>query len=39
MNALNNPENHIVVFNDRTIRRVFIDDAWWFSIIKEDLTP
>ena len=33
MNALNNSENHIVVFNDRTIRRVFIDDAWWFSVI------
>ena len=33
MNALNNPENHIVVFNDRTIRRVFIEDAWWFSVI------
>ncbi|MFA6303150.1 MAG: Bro-N domain-containing protein [Legionella sp.] len=27
------PENHIVVFNDRTIRRVFLDDAWWFSVI------
>lgn len=26
-------ENHIVVFNDRTIRRVFIDDLWWFSVI------
>ena len=27
------PENHIIVFNDRTIRRVFTDDLWWFSII------
>ncbi len=27
------PENHIVVFNDRTIRRIFIDDLWWFSVI------
>ena len=27
------PENHIVVFNDRTIRRVFMDDLWWFSVI------
>ncbi len=27
------PENHIVVFNDHTIRRVFIDDLWWFSVI------
>lgn len=26
-------ENHIVVFNDRKIRRVFIDDAWWFSVV------
>lgn len=26
-------KNHIVVFNDRKIRRVFIDDAWWFSVI------
>lgn len=28
-----NQENTIVVFNERTIRRVFIDDAWWFSVI------
>ncbi len=28
-----NQENAIVVFNERTIRRVFIDDAWWFSVI------
>ena len=27
------PENHIIVFNDHMIRRIFIDDAWWFSII------
>lgn len=26
-------ENAIVVFNERTIRRVFVDDAWWFSVI------
>lgn len=28
-----NQENAIVIFNERTIRRVFIDDAWWFSVI------
>lgn len=28
-----NQENTIVIFNERTIRRVFIDDAWWFSVI------
>ena len=33
MNSPLVPENHIVVFNDRTIRRVFIDDLWWFSVI------
>lgn len=27
------PESHIVVFNNHKIRRVFIDDAWWFSVI------
>lgn len=27
------PENHIVIFSDHKIRRVFIDDAWWFSVI------
>lgn len=26
-------ENHIVVFNDHKIRRVFVDDAWWFSVV------
>ncbi len=25
--------NHIVVFNDRTIRRTFHNDEWWFVII------
>ena len=33
MNQISPPDNHIVVFNDRTIRRVFIDDFWWFSVI------
>ena len=33
MSTLLTPENHIVVFNDYKIRRVFIDDAWWFSVI------
>jgi DNA-damage-inducible protein D len=27
-----NQETAIVVFNDRAIRRIFIDDAWWFSV-------
>lgn len=26
-------ENHIVVFNNHTIRRIFVDDLWWFSVI------
>ncbi len=33
MNKKMAAENHIVVFNDRKIRRVFIDNAWWFSIV------
>lgn len=33
MPAPTTPENHIVVFSDQKIRRVFIDDAWWFSVI------
>ena len=33
MNAINPSDNHIVVFNDRSIRRVFVDDLWWFSVI------
>jgi hypothetical protein len=33
MNMPTKPENHIVVFSDHTIRRVFVDDAWWFSVI------
>jgi DNA-damage-inducible protein D len=27
------PENHMVVFNDKTIRRIFHNGAWFFSII------
>lgn len=27
------PGNHVIVFNDNKIRRVFIDNAWWFSVI------
>lgn len=26
------PENHVVVFSDHKIRRVFHDGAWWFSV-------
>ncbi len=33
MNMPTTPENYIVVFGDHTIRRVFVDDAWWFSVI------
>ena len=27
------PANHIIVFNDKKIRRTFIDNVWWFSVI------
>lgn len=27
------PENHIVVFKDSTIRRIFHNEEWWYSII------
>ncbi len=27
------PENHIIVFNDRKIRRIFHEEAWWFSVV------
>ena len=27
------PENHIIVFSDHKIRRVFHNDEWWFSVI------
>jgi prophage antirepressor-like protein len=27
------PENHVVVFIDHKIRRIFLDDVWWFSVI------
>lgn len=33
MNTHAIPGNHIVVFNDHKIRRVFVDDTWWFSVI------
>lgn len=33
MSQPNLSENQIVVFNDRTIRRIFIDNLWWFSVI------
>lgn len=26
-------ENHVVVFSDHKIRRVFLEDAWWFSVV------
>lgn len=26
-------ENHIVVFGDQNIRRIFVDGAWWFSVV------
>ena len=25
--------DHIIVFSDHKIRRIFVDDAWWFSVI------
>jgi DNA-damage-inducible protein D len=33
MKAINSSDNHIVVFNDRSIRRAFVDELWWFSVI------
>ncbi len=33
MNTPTTPESHVVVFSDHKIRRVFLDDAWWFSVI------
>jgi DNA-damage-inducible protein D len=27
------PENHIVVFKNQEIRRVFYENAWWFSVV------
>lgn len=33
MNVPAIPENHIVVFNDQKIRRVFHNEEWWFSIV------
>src|SRR4026208_1066757 len=27
------PENHLVVFSDHTIRRVFHNNEWWFVIV------
>ncbi len=32
MNKEINPDNHIVVFKDQKIRRVFHEHAWWFVI-------
>ena len=32
MNTLPTTENHMVVFNDRAIRRVLHKDEWWFVI-------
>jgi len=28
-----NPENHVAVFQETTIRRVWHSDEWWFSVI------
>lgn len=33
MNKEAMPGNHIVVFKDNEIRRIFHDGAWWFSVI------
>lgn len=33
MNIPKEAENHIVVFSDHKIRRIFQDDLWWFSVI------
>ncbi len=33
MNKQMMSENSVVVFGEHRIRRVFIDDAWWFSVV------
>lgn len=33
MNKEIKPNDHIIVFGDHKIRRVFMEDAWWFSVI------
>lgn len=29
----NTPENHLVIFQEKNIRRVWHENAWWFSVI------
>ncbi|HEX4044591.1 MAG TPA: BRO family protein [Gammaproteobacteria bacterium] len=33
MNKETMPDNHIIIFNDYAIRRVFHENAWWFVIL------
>lgn len=33
MNKQIQPNDHIVVFKDQKIRRIFHENAWWFSVI------
>lgn len=33
MNKKAKPENHVVLFKEKQIRRVFHEDAWWFSVV------
>lgn len=28
-----NPENHLVVFQEKTIRRTWHNEEWWFAIV------
>ena len=31
--ALSTPENHLIVFQEKAIRRTWYQDEWWFSIV------
>ena len=31
--ALSTPENHLIVFQEKAIRRTWYEDEWWFSIV------
>ena len=33
MSDRKDPEKHIVVFSDVKIRRIFHEEAWWFSVV------
>ncbi|MBU0647118.1 hypothetical protein KKC67_02095 [Patescibacteria group bacterium] len=33
METIENPENHIVLFKGKTIRRIIFQKEWWFSVV------